>query len=152
MKTISFTIYQEPTGKKAVMHTKTGIAYHSKEQKYNESYLIEEMEKHRPLVPIGNPMILCINAFFPIPKSKPKWWKEAALAGYIKFTKKPDCDNCWKQVGDALEKMQFIENDCKIYAGRVAQWYSDRPRWEIRIEIFPEMTREMYLREVGNGE
>ena len=144
---IVFTIYQKPTGKKAVQHTKTGIAYHSKEQRYNEDALITELLPHRPGEPITDPIRLSIEAYFPIPKSKPQWWKEAALAGFIEHTKKPDGDNCLKQIADCLEKLQFIKNDSQIYYADIYKGYSNKPRWVIKIITTPDITREEWREE-----
>lgn len=139
---LNFTIFQEPTGKKAVLHTKTGITYHSKEQKFNESTLISELIKYRPPEPITDPIQLHVKLYFAIPKSKSQWWQEAADKGYILHVKKPDDDNCRKQIADCLEKLQFIKNDSQIYCGKTFKRYSTKPRWEIKIEITPQITRQ----------
>ena len=142
MKTLSFTVFQEPTGKKAVMHTKTGIAYHSKEQKFNESTLISEMLPRRPPEPITDPIQLHVRLYFSIPKSWPKWKQEAAKEGIVYHDKTPDDDNCRKQLADCLQKLQFVKNDSQIYFGKTMKSYSTKPRWEVLIVITPQITRE----------
>ncbi len=145
MKELKFTIYQEPRGKKAPHHTKSGITYSSKEQRYNADALMSEMIQYRPggySEPITDPVILDVRVYFPVPTSKPTWWKEAALAGFIQHTKKPDDDNCRKQIADCLQTLQFIKNDSQIFYGIIKKEYSKKPRWEITIKIMPNITRE----------
>lgn len=138
---IDFIIYQEPTGKKAVMHTRSGIAYPCKAQKYNASALMTDMFKYRPSEPITDPVELKVVAFFNVPKSKPKWWKALAYAGLIPHDKKPDYDNLAKQIGDALETLQFIKNDSQIFHADINKWYSEYPRWEVYITSVPTIAR-----------
>ncbi len=141
MRELSFIIYQIPTGKKTVHHTRSGITYHTKKQKYNENALMTEMLPFRPSEPITDPVRLHLRLYFPVPKSKPAWWRAAALAGYIHHDKKPDDDNCRKQCADALEKLQFIKNDSQIYFGETLKVYSNQPRWEVLIVVNPNITR-----------
>jgi len=154
MDIIQFTVCQEPTGKATVQHTKSGVAYHKKSQKFNANALMTEMLPYRPEKPIADPIILTVRAFFPIPKSKSKWWKEAAFAGYIQHDKKPDYDNIHKQIGDCLEKLEFIVNDNQIFkpGPDSGKYYSDKPRWEIMIEVVPNITRVQWNRKCGNPE
>jgi len=142
MTEIKFILYQSPTGKKTVHHTKSGIAYHTKEQKFNENSLMTEMLQYRPSEPIIDPIELSLGLYFPVPRSKPKWWRMAALNGFIKHDKKPDADNCMKQLCDCLEKLQFIKNDSQIYYSTIHKMYSLNPRWEIHIITVPNITRE----------
>ena len=142
MKELSFTVFQIPTGKATVHHTKSGIAYHTKEQRFNADSLMTEMIQYRPPEPITDPIILEVQIYFPVPDSKPAWWREAALAGFIQHDKKPDDDNCRKQIADCLEKLQFVKNDSQIFYGIQKKQYSNNPRWEIKIRIVPNITRE----------
>ena len=142
MTEIKFTILQCPTGKKAPHHTRSGITYSSKEQKYNENALITEMLPYRPSEPITDPIELNVDLYFPVPNSKPAWWRNAALGTHIHYDKKPDYDNCLKNLCDCLEKLQFIKNDSQIFFSVVSKAYSDKPRWEVRIVIRPNTTRK----------
>ena len=151
MNDISFTIFQTPTGKATVKHTKQGITYHTKEQRFNADSLMTEMMQYRPTDPINEPVILYIKAYFPVPNSKPAWWKQAAIAGYIQHDKKPDDDNCRKQIADCLEKLQFVKNDSQIYHAITQKFYSNNPRWEVQIFITPNITRKDWIK-VNNKE
>jgi len=146
MNEIRFTIYQEPTGKATVHHTRSGITYQTKEQKYTENALMTEMLPFRPPEPITDPIQVHLRLYFPVPQSKSAWWKAAALAGYIHYDKKPDDDNCRKQLADALEKLQFIKNDSQIYYGITFKAYSAKPRWEVLIVVNENITREKWLK------
>ena len=66
-----------------------------------------------------------IEAFMEIPKSKPKKFREAALAGTIRPTTKPDPDNIAKML-DALNRVVWVD-DSQIYLLTVNKVYSDRP-------------------------
>ncbi len=81
-----------------------------------------------------------------MPQSKPGWWKDAAINGFIRHDKKPDGDNVQKQFCDALEKLQFVKNDSQIFFSETIKAYSDKPRWEIRIVINPNITRKEWLK------
>ena len=144
MKEIKFTIHQIPTGKKTVHHTKSGIAYHTKEQRFNADSLMTEMMQYRPSATITDPIILDVRVCFPVSASKPAWWREAALEGFIQHTTKPDDDNCRKQIADCLEKLQFIKNDSQIFYGIIQKEYSNKPRWEIKIMMRPNITRKQW--------
>lgn len=56
------------------------------------------------------PIILHICAWFPIPKSWPKWKKAAAQAGDIYPTTKPDADNIGKGISDALNEIVYNDD------------------------------------------
>ena len=145
MTTISFTIFQIPTGKKAAHHTKSGITYSSKEQRYNANSLMTEMMQYRPPEPITDPIILDVQAYFPIPVSKPAWFREAALDGLIQHDKKPDADNVLKMLNDCMQTLQFIKNDSQIFRVHCKKGYSDKPRWEIQIRIVRNITKKEWL-------
>ncbi len=142
METISFTIWQIPKGKATVKHTKSGITYHTKEQKYNENTLITEMLPFRPPEPIIDPIILDVQAYFSIPKSKPAWWRAAALAGLIQHDKKPDADNILKMLNDCMQTLQFFKNDSQIFYVHCKTGYSEKPRWEITLRIEKNISKQ----------
>lgn len=57
--------------------------------------------------------VLEVYAYFPIPKSWPKWRREQAERGEIAPTCKPDADNIEKVVADALNGIAYGD-DCKV--------------------------------------
>lgn len=83
----------------------------------------------RPLL-IG-PLAITVDAYMPIPASKPKKWQAAALSGEIKPTSKPDIDNICKAACDALNLVVWAD-DATIVRATLSKQYSDRPRLELR--------------------
>lgn len=79
------------------------------------------------------PLRVNITAYFPIPTSKPKKWKEQAREGKIRPTVKPDNDNLLKLLNDALNGLAW-EDDRQIVEENIKKFYSDRPRVEVQIE------------------
>ena len=77
-------------------------------------------------------LVLYVAAYFSIPKSKPKTWKDKAEAQEIRHTKKPDIDNVIKGVADSLNKIVYVD-DSQIVAIKAAKFYSHNPRIEIKI-------------------
>ena len=68
-----------------------------------------------------------ITANFQIPKSKPKNKRVEMLAGQVRPTKKPDCDNIAKTILDALNGIAY-HDDSQIVTLVVEKWYTpDEP-------------------------
>jgi Holliday junction resolvase RusA-like endonuclease len=68
---------------------------------YQEAYPNEK--------PMEGPIIAHVDVYMRVPKSASKKKREAMLAGEIKPTKKPDLDNCVKQL-DALNGVAFADD------------------------------------------
>ena len=79
---------------------------------------------------IDGPCAVIINAFFEIPKSKSKKFKERALGGLERPTKKPDLSNIVKGIEDALNGLAYKDDSSIVYLS-VAKVYSDIPRVEV---------------------
>ena len=79
------------------------------------------------------PICLRIYAFFSVPKSKSKKFKEAALKGILFPTKKPDCSNIVKGIEDALNGLAY-KDDAYICDLQVKKYYSDVPRVEVEVD------------------
>jgi Holliday junction resolvase RusA-like endonuclease len=75
-----------------------------------------------------------IYAYMYIPQSKSKKFHAAAMAGDERPTKKPDCDNIFKAVADALNGLLF-KDDKQIIHARVEKYYSDEPRVEVEVFV-----------------
>jgi Holliday junction resolvase RusA-like endonuclease len=88
--------------------------------------------KGRP--PTENPVALLMHAFKPIPESWTKRDKEAALAGAILPTSRPDDDNYLK-IRDALDGIVWKE-DSQCCDSRVIKRYSDQPALRVEIREF----------------
>ena len=79
---------------------------------------------------IDGPCAVLINAFFEVPKSKSKRFREAALKGTERPTKKPDADNIVKAIQDALNGLAY-KDDAYIVHLTCQKFYSDNPRVEV---------------------
>lgn len=84
--------------------------------------------------PTEMPLYAKITAYLGVPTSKSKKFKQGALNGEIRPTKKPDMDNLVKTVQDALEGIAF-KNDSQIILLVAAKFYSEEPRVEIELEV-----------------
>ena len=71
-----------------------------------------------------------IFAFFEVPKSKSKKFREAALNGLERPTKKPDLSNIIKGIEDALNGLVYKDDSSIVYLS-IAKVYSDIPRVEV---------------------
>ena len=79
---------------------------------------------------IDGPCAVLINAFFEVPKSKSKKFREAALLDQERPTKKPDADNIVKAIQDALNGLVY-KDDAYIVHLACQKFYSDNPRVEV---------------------
>lgn len=80
------------------------------------------------------PLSIEIRAFMSIPSSKSKKFKQAAVLGIERPTKKPDVDNIFKCVTDAMSGIAY-KDDKQIVAATVNKWYAEVPRVEVLIRI-----------------
>lgn len=71
-----------------------------------------------------------VVAFRSVPASWSAKKRAAALNGALQPIGKPDWDNLAKCVGDALNKVVWLD-DSQIVRGRLEKKYSDQPRLEI---------------------
>ena len=81
---------------------------------------------------IEGPCCLSIDAYFEVPKSKSKKFREAALSGLEYPTKKPDLSNIIKGIEDAINNLVYYDDAC-IVSLSVCKFYSDVPRVEVVI-------------------
>jgi Holliday junction resolvase RusA-like endonuclease len=81
--------------------------------------------------PIDGPVRIEVRAYFPIPKSYPKWVAAACASEQFRYVKKPDTDNLSK-IKDALNGVAWAD-DSQVYDERVMKAYSACPRLEVTI-------------------
>lgn len=74
-----------------------------------------------------------IIAYYGIPKSKSKKIQEQMRNHELRPSKKPDIDNVFKVVADALNELAY-HDDSQIVDGSIKKYYSDDPRVEVYIE------------------
>ena len=138
MKTIIFEIPIVPKAQKrdrVASRGGHGISYKDKVQRQYEGKIAALLAQHCPEKPYEGPLKLQVTAFLPIPKSKPKKFKEAALAGTIRPTGKPDSSNLAKNVEDIMNGVMY-RDDAQIVDLISSKHYSDNPRWEIILTIY----------------
>ena len=73
-----------------------------------------------------------ITACYPVPKSKSKRAQAEMIAGTIRPTKKPDCDNIVKIICDALNELAY-KDDSQIVTTQMAKYYAEVPRTVVKI-------------------
>ncbi|MBW2135753.1 MAG: RusA family crossover junction endodeoxyribonuclease [Deltaproteobacteria bacterium] len=112
-----------------------GRSHKHPKQRLEENRLVALLMEHKPPEPLDGPILLGLKAFMPIPKSKSKKWKEAALAGEIRPTVKPDFDNILKNFKDVCSGI-FWTDDRQVvgYLDGTGKYYGDPPRYEIEIK------------------
>ena len=144
---IELTVPGEPQGKlraKAVRIGKHISTYTPDKTVKYETYIRELFAtKYPEFVPLENALLLKFIAWVSIPKSTSKKKKILMQKGEIRPTKKPDIDNIFKVILDALQSLAF-RNDSQFVAALPLKYYSERPRLEIKIEEakFNEWIRE----------
>lgn len=85
--------------------------------------------------PTDNPVALLVHVFREVPKSWSARDQEAALAGRILPTSRPDGDNYLKVVQDALNKVVWTDDSLVIDA-RVIKRYDANPAMRIEVKEF----------------
>jgi Holliday junction resolvase RusA-like endonuclease len=91
--------------------------------------------------PLGGPVVVWIEAYFPVPQSWSRPKRDAGLAGVIRPTGKPDFDNVAKIACDALKGIAWTD-DSRIVEAHIVKKYSERPMLKIRIEALEVWTDE----------
>lgn len=93
------------------------------------------LQKYPDFEPIKDRAVeVKIKVFVEVPQSKSKKFKNAALLGEIRPTKKPDCDNIAKNINDALNGIAYVD-DAQIVKETIEKWYAATPQVEITIKI-----------------
>ena len=65
--------------------------------------------------------------------------REAAIAGRLRPTTKPDVSNILKGVEDALKGLWYVDDSQIVGYGVLGKWYSERPRIEIAMREIEEV-------------
>ena len=103
-----------------------------KTRRAEESFLAQALP-HKPPTPLEGPLKVTLAFIMPIPESKSKKWKSAAMVGAILPTKKPDIDNVCKLIFDALNGVMWLD-DKQIVAVDACKVYGAVPMTRVRIE------------------
>ena len=80
------------------------------------------------------PLAMNVVAYMGIPKSKSKKFRQAAVEGSERPTKKPDLSNIVKGVEDALNGLLY-KDDSQIVSLKLKKYYSEEPRLEVTLSL-----------------
>lgn len=132
-----FTVPGPPQGKGRPRFLRaTGRAYTPKETASYENLIkvcaMEALNAYKGEWQLSGYYDFMICVYFPIPKSRPKEWKELALSGEIRAATKPDIDNIVKVFGDALNGIAW-KDDQMISNVISGKYYAENPRCEVCI-------------------
>lgn len=82
--------------------------------------------------PLEGPIAVYMVQYFYIPKSYSKKRKQKLLAQLEYHTHKPDDDNVYKAITDAMSGLVYLD-DKQVIQHDVFQWYSKSPRVEVLV-------------------
>ena len=145
MQELKFEIAGSPIGQgRPKFSTINGhaVAYDPEKSRNYKAYvklLATQAMKEQGFEMIEGPCSLDILAFFEVPKSKSKKFKERALEGLERPTKKPDLSNIVKGIEDALNGLVYKDDSSIVYLS-VGKYYSDVPRVEVILRECLELT------------
>lgn len=105
------------------------------------TYYLRQQWKHSPSL---KPFRLGVIAFMPMPKSKPQWWKTAALKGEIQPVSKPDLSNIIKLVEDIANGIIWRDDTQVVSYLQCARLYSEQPKYVLLIQ---ELLSEKEIKE-----
>lgn len=129
---IKLIIPGEPVAKARPRVMKSGITYTPAKTKNYETLVKELFITQYGQVMLEGELVVNIKAYFSIPKSTTKKKRELMQVEEIRPTKKPDIDNLFKIVTDALNDLAY-KDDSQIVTGTVEKYYSENPRVEVEI-------------------
>ena len=106
-------------------------AYDPAKSRDYKQYVRLVASEDAPEVPVTGAVLLSVKIYRAIPKSMPKYKREAALTGLLRPTTKPDVSNVLKGVEDALKGLWYADDSQIVGYGEVGKWYAERPRIEV---------------------
>lgn len=111
---------------------RSGHAYTPEKTRSYESLLqgaaIEVMKKRKPL---DGPLLVKVEAYFPVPASWSRPRRAAALLGLSRPVTRPDADNLMKML-DSFNAVVW-RDDSQVVEGIVCKHYSEQPRLVVRV-------------------
>jgi Holliday junction resolvase RusA-like endonuclease len=97
-----------------------------------KEYVKLAASQHAPNELLTGPLNVHVKIYRNIPKSFSKKKTEEAETGVLRPVTKPDVDNYYKGIGDALNEVIW-KDDSQVVSLIVEKFYSKRPRAEIQI-------------------
>lgn len=116
----------------------TARTHKAAKQKRHEEQLMQLLAEHAPEKPIEGAISITILACFAPPKSKPQWWKDAAIDGLVQHIVKPDVDNLEKHMLDCMKRVGFFMDDTQIYCSTTTKAYAEKPHWTVSMAVFDQ--------------
>lgn len=133
---LKFTIKGKAKAKQSVKFTRGGIKYTPKDiveyANLAKVSFINAYPNWQPSQFLETPLTVEINVYKAIPASFSKKKQERAIAGEIRPTVKPDCDNIAKNINDALNGIVYPD-DKQIVSLTINKFYSYDERVEVSI-------------------
>jgi len=125
-----------PVGKGRPRFSRHGFAYTPSKTRAYEARLAGAAQRAmRGREPLYGPLKAVVWAFMPVAASWSAKRRDAALAGVVRPTGRPDWDNLAK-ITDALNGIVWID-DSQVVEGSVVKRYSESPRFRIEISPIP---------------
>lgn len=139
LETLSFVIPGPPKGKgRPRFARQAGIAFTPKDTVMYENLVKNYFRVSYPdWVPTDKPIMIYIEAGYPIPKSMPKGKQERARDQRLSPAKTPDWENIGKIISDALNQLAY-KDDRQIVDGRVRKVYTEAPETAVVIKVMDE--------------
>lgn len=143
----TFCVFELPGEPRAWERARARIARDRQGQQYINFYVgFEEMQLRNALgycaraamrskAPTEQPVAVVIHAFMPIMKSWSMREQADARNGAKLHTSTPDADNIGKLVGDALNKLVWVD-DSQIVDLRVIKRFSTQPATRVEVREF----------------
>lgn len=135
MKPIRFDIVGLPVAKGRPKFFRRGAfmgTYTPDKTRAFERSVLGQALPYKPEKPLEGPLFVMLRFFFPIPKSMPKKFRQAAEGEACFMVKKPDVDNLIKSVLDPLNTIFWTDDKVVVHV-RAEKRYSLRPRVEVMI-------------------
>ena len=114
-------------------------AYDPAKSRDYKQYVRLVASEDAPETPVTGAVVLSLRIYRSIPKSMSKKKREAALAGRLRPTTKPDVSNVLKGVEDALKGLWYTDDSQIVGYGTLGKWYAERPRIEIAMQEIEEV-------------
>ena len=113
-------------------------AYDPAKSRDYKQYVRLVASEDAPEAPVTGAVVLSLRIYRAVPKSMSKRKREAALAGRLRPTTKPDVSNVLKGVEDALKGLWYADDSQIVGYGELGKWYSERPRIEVTMAEYPQ--------------
>ncbi len=141
--TITITLFGKPMGKE---RPRSHVAWTRQDQPFIAVYTPKATRDYETALalagkvamrgrpPLEGPLAIEIDAIFPVPPSWPMKRRDAALAGIVRPTGRPDADNVLKSALDGLANVVF-RNDSQIVRAVVEKRYGERPMLFVEVSL-----------------